>query len=118
MSSSDGEKSPEELLGARHVNYAGERRDPHYGGTDAAFRALEEYLAERLDERTIATARTIAFTVDADASSTEIGKTLGAHQTGDTSEDILEDVVVSTWGSTNNRTKWVFERVEPAEERP
>lgn len=79
-----------------------------YGGSEAAFDAIERYVAEQVKDKRIASSGSIAST--ADVRTQEIGKTLGAHLRGDTPDDFLLDVKVSKWRD-NSPVKWVFERV-------
>jgi hypothetical protein len=101
----------EDVLDANDVNYGGGSHDPVYGGTRAAFDAIEQYVAENVDDRAIVTSATIASTVSVDATSKEIGKTLGAHLDGNTPDGWLDQMEVSIWGEGGRRTKWIFDRV-------
>jgi hypothetical protein len=80
-----------------------------YGGSEAAIDAIEQYVAEHVTDKRIASSRSIANSAT-DVRIQEIGKTLGAHLRGDTPDGFLADVEVSKWRDTSP-VKWVFTRV-------
>jgi hypothetical protein len=80
-----------------------------YRGSEAAINAIEQYVADHVVDKRIASSRSIANTTT-DVRIQEIGKTLGAHLRGDTPDGFLADVEVSKWRDTSP-VKWVFERV-------